>query len=122
MATIKSDTTTAAGVAPALSQIAVAVLAAIVPALSDNVLDGPEAINAVIIGLGAIGVWGVPILNVRYGRWTKVGVSVLTAGLVVLASALTDGVSATEWLQIILAGFGAVGIGVGPVKTARHAA
>lgn len=111
---IVSETRTFAGVAPALSQVLVAVLAVLVVALQDNRIDGPETINAVIIGLGAIGVWFVPILDVRYGSLTKAAVSVLTAGLVVLASALTDGVSGAEWLQIVLAGFGAVGIAVGP--------
>lgn len=122
--TILSNTKTFAGVAPALSQVVVAVLAALVVAQTGDTFGGPEIINVVIIGLGAVGVWFAPLLAVKYGSWLKVTVSVLTAALVLLASSITDGVvTPVEWMQIVLAGFGAVGIAVGPTDPiARHKA
>lgn len=113
--TVTSETRTLTGTYPAIAQLFVAVLAALVPALADDEITPDELINTAIIGLGALVVWIVPIIDARWGKWTKIAASVLIGGLVFAASAISDGViTPSEWLQIVLAGFAAVGIGVGP--------
>lgn len=122
--TVASETRTLTGTYPALAQVFVAILAGIVTALADDQFDTSELINVTIIGLGAVAVWFVPVLDARWGKWTKIATSVLIAALALLVSFLSDGVTPSEWLQVILAGFGAVGIAVGPrpePATARHA-
>lgn len=91
-----------------------ATLASIVPALADNSLDASELVNGLIVGLGAIGVYIIPNLDEGIARYFKFGVAFLTAGAVALNSALTDGVTMVEWLQIGLAAFGAVGLYIIP--------
>ncbi len=92
-----------------------ATVAAVVPALADNVLDATELVNAGIVALGAIGVYIVPNLSTGVAQYFKFAIAFLTAAAVALVSALTDGgVSTVEWLQIGLAAFGAVGLYVIP--------
>lgn len=114
---LSSDTRSFAGTYPAVGQILVAILAALVTALVDGKLDLADLLTAAVIGLGAIAVWLVPLLDVRWGTLTKAATSFLVAGLALLVSFVSDGfVSPLEWLQVALAAFAAIGIGVGPVK------
>lgn len=85
------------------------VLSGIVAALyGDNTISNPEWVNIAIAGVGACAVFAAP--NVPGAAYTKAVLAVLTAALTVLASAIIGGVTATEWIQIALAGLGAVGV------------
>ena len=67
-----------------------------------------EWVNVAIIGVGALGVFAAP--NVPGAPYTKAVLAVLTAGLVVLSSAIVGGIDFPELVQIIVAGAGAVGV------------
>lgn len=82
---------------------------ALVAAMSgDGTISNPEWVNVAILGVGACAVFAAP--NVPGAAYTKAILAVLTAGLTVLASAIIGGVTTTEWLQILVAGLGAVGV------------
>lgn len=85
------------------------VLAAISAALfGDNTISNPEWVNIAIAGVGACAVFAAP--NVPGAAYTKTVLAVLTAVLTVLASVILGGVTTTEWIQIALAGLGALGV------------
>ena len=91
------------------AQVVATVVAAVVAALSgDNTISNPEWVNVAILGVGAAAVFAGP--NVPGAAYTKTVLSVLTAVLTVLASAIIGGVTTTEWLQVALAALGAVGV------------
>lgn len=94
-----------------LAQVAATVMAAVATALvGDNHISTNEWVNVAILALGAVGVVGAG--NLPAGIWahTKAIVSAATAGLVLLQSVLTGGVSTTEWFQVALAVLGALGV------------
>lgn len=110
-----------------VAQVAATVLTALTAALAGNgEVDTSEAINIVIVGLGAVAVLGAG--NLPSGVWahTKTIVAGATAGAVFLQSAITDGVSAAEWVQLVVAVAGAVGVlavsGPRVERAGRHAA
>jgi hypothetical protein len=113
-----------------MAQLAATVLAALGAALAgDQHIDVSEWVNVVILALGSVAVLGAGNLPEGVWRFTKTIVSAATAGAVVLQSALSDGVSQAEWVQIALAVLGAAGVlGLrGPVvydaaTVGRHAA
>ncbi len=89
--------------------VIVAVLSAVGAALTgDETISNNEWVNVAIAGVTAAAVFAAP--NVPGARYTKAILAVLGAGLAVLASAILGGVTYTEWIQIILAGAGAVGV------------
>jgi hypothetical protein len=93
------------------SQLVATVLAALIPALTnDQTLGVDEIINVVIIGLGAIAVLGAG--NLPSGVWAlaKFWVSAATAVAVLLASVYTDGITMSEWIQLAMAALGALGV------------
>lgn len=95
--------------AKALAAVVVTVLAALAASLTgDNTISSAEWVNVAILAVGAGAVFAAP--NVPGARYTKSILAVLTAGLTVLVSAIVGGVSPTEWIQIILAAAGAVGV------------
>ena len=96
--------------AKAIGFVITTVIAALAGALTDNSITQPELINVVVLGLGAILVYIVPNLDAGIGRYLKLFIAGLTAALVLLSSALTDGVTIAEWLQITLAFLGAFGV------------
>ena len=67
-----------------------------------------EWVNVAIVGVGALGVFAAP--NVPGAVYTKGILAALTAGLVVLASAIVGGITFPELVQIIVAAAGAVGV------------
>jgi hypothetical protein len=67
-----------------------------------------ELVNVAIVGIGALGVFAAP--NVPGAAYTKAILSALTAGLVVLASVITNGIVFPELVQILVAAAGAVGV------------
>jgi hypothetical protein len=102
-----------------IAEIVFAILAAIVAANTDNVVDGSEWINVVIVALGAVAVLGAGNLPAGVWAYTKTIVAAATAAAVFLQSAITDGVSTSEWLQLALAILGALGVAVVPGPRVR---
>lgn len=94
------------------AQVLATVLAALATALfGDNRITTNEGVNILILALGSIAVLGAGNLPAGVWSYTKSIVAAATAAAVVLESALlTSGVSPTEWVQIILAALGAVGV------------
>lgn len=98
----------------ALIYIALAAVAFLVTAVSDNQLTIEETLNLAVIVLGAVGVYLVPNLASGVGAYAKSGVAFLTAAIVALLSFLTDGVTLAEWLQVLLAAFAGIGVYIVP--------
>ncbi len=98
----------------AITYIALAAVAFLTTALTDNELSTEELLNLVVVVLGAIGVYAIPNFPESVARYAKTGVAFLTAGVIAGLSFYTDGVTTTEWLQIILAAFAAVGVYIVP--------
>ena len=91
------------------AQVAATVLAALVPILSLGAgVTADQWINVAIIGAGAAAVFTAP--NVPGATYTKEALAVLTAGLTVLSSVIAGGITSAEWIQIILATAGALGV------------
>ena len=99
-----------------LTAIAIAVVSSVSVALTgDGKIDHVEWINIAIAAVGAVSVYAAP--NVPGAMYTKSILAALTAGLTVAASLITDGISPSEWGQIIIAGVGALGIYAVPNST-----
>ena len=98
----------------AITYIAMAALTFLVTALTDNVLSVDEILNLVVIVLGAVGVYLIPNFPEGFAKIAKTGVAFLTAAVVAALSFLTGGIEVTEWLQIVLAAFAAVGVFIIP--------
>jgi hypothetical protein len=97
-----------------IAQVVAAALAAAVAALADDVIDGSEWINVLIVSLGAISVAGAGELPQGIWAHTKTIVAAATAGAVFLQSAITDGMTTSEWLQLGLAVMAALGVAFAP--------
>lgn len=95
-------------------QVVIAAITAIVAAAADDVIDAPEWINVVIVALGAVAVLGAGNLPSGVWAYTKTIVAAATAGAVFLQSAISGGVTTSEWLQLALAVTGALGVAVVP--------
>jgi phage tail protein X len=106
--------------AKTLVALVAAVLAAVLPALTnhagllpDGHLGASGVANIVVLAAGAIQVFNAP--NVPGWRWAKLIAAAAAAAGVVLISALTDAdVGAAEWVQILVAGLGALGVAAVP--------
>lgn len=95
--------------------IVVTVIMAIIAAMAgDDLVSATEWVNVAIAGVGAAAVFASP--NVRGSRYTKAVLAVLTAVLTVLVSAIVDGITTTELLQILVAAAGAIGVYAVPNK------
>lgn len=92
--------------------VAATVLSAAVAALVDNHMSTAEWVNLAIAFVTACSVFTAA--NVPGARYTKLILAALGAGLALLVSFITDGVSTSEWMQILIAMGGAVGVGVVP--------
>lgn len=104
--------------AKSLLYVLLAVAGVLVTALTDNVVTTPELVNVGIIGVGAVGVYVVPNAPEGTARFLKTAVAFVAAALVALASFLTDGITASEWLQIAIAAFAGIGVYIIPNETA----
>jgi len=104
-----------------ITYIALAALTFLVTALSDNSLSAEEILNLVVVVLGAIGVYAVPNLPEGTAKYAKTGIAFLTAGVVAALSFLTGGIATTEWLQIIIAAFTAIGVYIVPNELKKPA-
>lgn len=100
--------------AKAIVYIALSAVTFLVTALSDNRLDVSEVLNLVIVVLGAVGVYLVPNLEKGLGAYLKGIIAFLTAGIIALLSFLSDGVSLSEWMQVLIAALAAIGVVIVP--------
>lgn len=91
------------------AQVVATVLVGLSAALfGDNTISNQEWVNVAIVGVGAAAVFAAP--NVPGARYTKSVLAVLAAVLTVLASVILGGLTTTEWIQIAVAGLGALGV------------
>lgn len=101
------------GTAKAWAQAAATVLAGLIPFLVDNQLNGVELINTLLLLLSAVTVYVVPNLTASVGKYAKGIVAVGTAVATLLVSLFADGsyaLDTAEWIQLIIAGLGALGV------------
>lgn len=99
--------------------VATGLSALIVALTGDNAFDNVELINVAIAVVGAVGVLYVP--NAPHGPVAKAVVAVLMAVLTLAVNLISDGISVSEWLQLAVAGLGAVGVyGVSNVPRPAH--
>lgn len=110
----------------AVAAVVATVAAAVVAALTgDGVISNVEWVNVAIAGAGALAVFTAP--NVPGARYTKLILAAISAVLVFLVSAITDGVTATELIQLVVVALGALGVYAAPYspeleEVGRHAA
>jgi hypothetical protein len=110
----------------AVAAVVATVAAAVVAALTgDGVISNVEWVNVAIAGAGACAVFSAP--NVPGARYTKLILAAISAVLVFLASAITDGVTLTEAVQLVVVALGAVGVWRAPYSpeleaVGRHSA
>lgn len=88
--------------------VATAVSAAIVALTGDGAFSNVELINIAIATVGAIGVFYVP--NASNGPVAKAVVATLMAVLTLAVNLIADGVTLSEWLQLVVAALGALGV------------
>ena len=100
--------------AKALIYIALTAVGFLATALADSALSTEEVLNLAILVLGAVGVYAVPNLPSGWMGYGKTIIAALTAALVALVSFLTGGVTAAEWMQVVVAGFAGVGVFITP--------
>jgi uncharacterized membrane protein (UPF0136 family) len=104
--------------AKALVAFLVTLLSGIVAALTgDNHVDSTEWINVAIAATGALAVFTAP--NVPGARVTKFVLAALTAVLTLAVNLIADGVTVSEWLQLLVAAAGAVGVYAVPNSNSR---
>jgi hypothetical protein len=97
----------------AVLHILFVVLSALTAAL-DHGLNPATIVQLVILTIGAVVVYFVPLLDSKLSGILKVGASALTAALSVLAPLLLQGhITSAQWITIVLAALGALGVGVG---------
>jgi len=102
--------------AKAVAAVVATVLTGVAAALfGDNNISPVEWVNVAIMAIGACAVFAAP--NVPGAAYTKSVLAALTAGLVVLASVIVGGVTNVEWIQIVLAVLGALGVYAVPNKS-----
>ena len=113
---LPGDTTTPAGVAKVITYIALAAVAVLIPALSDDQLSLVEIINTVIAAVGAIGVYWATA-NGYVKTIVAFGLAALQALVLIVAdgSGLGD-VSIANWLAVAVAAFAAIGVAIVPNK------
>lgn len=105
--------------AKSLLYIALATVGVLITALADNTVTTPELVNILIVGVGAVTVYLVPNLPSGPGAALKTIVAFTVAALIALQSFLTDGITASEWLQIAVAAFAGIGVFVIPNEPAK---
>lgn len=110
----------------AVAAIVATVAAAVVAALTgDGIISNVEWVNVAIAFAGAAAVFTAP--NVPGARYTKFILAAISAVLVFLASAITDGLTTTEIVQLVVVALGALGVYAAPYSpeleaVGRHSA
>jgi predicted small integral membrane protein len=108
------------------AQVFATALAALVAALYDDRVDFGEWLNAGVLALGAVAVLGAGDLPAGVWRYTKPIVAAASAVLVLWQSLASNGMVPAEWIQLVLAALGALGVLAAPgpkvEQVGRHAA
>lgn len=100
--------------AKSLVQLAMTILAAIIPAVAAGPLDAAAWINVVVLGAGVVVVWNTSNDVPGWG-WAKMVASGVVAVAAVLTAAITDGgISLAEVFQMVLAAAAVAGVGAVP--------
>jgi hypothetical protein len=108
--------------AKAIVALLVAVLAAVVPAVTDRGMGVVEWINVAVLALGAVQVYNAS--NELPGwAYAKAIAAVLSVGVVTISSYISFGISPTEWIQVAVAVLGAALVYLTPNRQplGRHA-
>jgi len=101
--------------AKAIVAILTAAVAVLVTALSDDIVTLVEVLGIFVAVVTAVGVYLVPNLSSGAGRYAKLAVAVVGAGLQAAVPLATDGaITNSGWLLILLAVLGAVSVGIVP--------
>jgi hypothetical protein len=109
-------------------QLGVVAASAVVAFLQDDRVDAAEWILVLLAVAQAVAVLGAGNLPSGVWRYTKVGVAAFIAGASLLVAFVSDGgvITASEWLQVLVAALGAAGIPLfkapvlAPVPGAQH--
>jgi hypothetical protein len=101
----------------AIVSILAAALVVLGAALTDNDVSTLELTNIGIAVVTAIGVYLVPNLPTGARRYAKGVVAFVGAGLAAVVTVLAEGVTPSEWILVILAALGAIGVVVLPNQT-----
>lgn len=95
--------------AKSLAAVVATVASTVVAAFTgDNYIGNVEWINIAIAGTAALAVFTAP--NVPGARITKFVLAFLMAVLTLAVTLIGDGITISEWLQLLVAGLGAVGV------------
>jgi hypothetical protein len=95
--------------AKALMAVVATVVSAVVAALTgDSFIGNVEWINIAIAGVAALAVFAAP--NVPGARITKFVIAFLMAVLTLAVNLIADGITLSEWLQLLVVGLGSVGV------------
>lgn len=101
--------------AKAIVAILTSVLTVFAAAMTDGKVTTLELANIAIAFLTAFLVYAVPNFQQNVGAWAKALVAVLGAALQALVPFLVNGtVTPAQWLLVLLAGIGALGVGIVP--------
>lgn len=101
--------------------VIVAIITAVVAALTDNTISPQEWVVVLGVGLSAIGTAIVPNLPAGVAAYAKGIVTFLVAGAATLAVLIVGGLTVAEVLEVLIAAAASVGIVVaapGPVTKA----
>lgn len=105
----------------AVAAVVAAALAIAYTALSgDQRIDAEEWVRIAIAAVTAIGVYLVPLFP-QY-PWSKTALAVALSMLQVLVTVILGGVSADEWIAIVLAGLTVLGVGAAPAASSNGVA
>ena len=96
----------------ALLALLFALVTAAQAAISDGRITTVEDVQIIIAVVTAAGVYIVPIHPTW--TWTKTVVAVLLAGLNVLVTVVYNGMSTSDWAEVILAVLTVLGVGAVP--------
>ena|ERR1035437_1041922 len=94
--------------AKAALAVVVTVVSAIIAYASAGTITNVDWVLVAISGVGAASVFAAP--NVPGAPYTKAVLAVLSAVLALLVTVIVGGITTTEWLQLAVAGLGAIGI------------
>jgi hypothetical protein len=81
----------------------------------DGRVEADEWVQIAIAFTAAVGVYLVPMTS-RY-KWSKTAVAFVLAVLQALATVLLSGWETNDWITLVIAGFGALGVLVAPATS-----